>query len=99
MDYKPNITASNMTLIEGRDNVSLTCRKATFGQVNAVTWYKNNNIITSTGNASYIIENDRSNSGYYSCVIKIQRNVTSQMSDKVKITFLCKYLIWLCSSY
>ena len=88
---KPKITASNVIPIEGRDNVTLTCQKATTGQVNSVTWYKNNNKITSTRNELYVIGNNRSNAGNYSCDITIQNNITSLMSDNIRITFICKY--------
>ena len=90
---KPKITASNVKPIEGTDNVTLTCQKATTGQVTSVTWYKNNIKIARTRNELYVIGNDRSNAGNYSCDITIQRNVTSLLSEEVHITFLCKFLI------
>ena len=90
---KPVLTVSTTKPKEG-ENVIFTCNVNNTDEIKSYEWYHNGNKISDETNKIYSLTNgDRTNSGNYFC------NVTSQnfqnSSEKISVTYLCKYTILL----
>ena len=92
---KPKVTLSKPSLVENRDNVTLTCVSDTNDSGATFEWKKDNETIDGASSNTYFLpDNKRSNSGSYQCKVKTNIVPTTQISDAKIVTFLCKlYLL------
>ena len=85
----PVVNVSPQSVTEGQ-NLTFTCNVNTNNIINGYAWYYYNSQISDEISKVYSLTNgNRSNSGYYSCVVKFQS--FSQHSQVIGVEYLCKY--------
>ena len=87
---KPNITTTNQHPLDQYDNVTLTCLPVTTDVVTKFQWLKDEQIVEGVISESFMVGNNRSSSGNYSCRVRTTRVGRSTESTKEAVIFLCK---------
>ena len=91
---KPNITTTNQHPLDQVNNVTLTCVPITTdASILGFQWIKDEKRVEGVISETFMIGNNRSSSGNYSCHVRTCHIGKSGESKKEAVIFLCKLML------
>ena len=86
-----DLTVSNVSPVEGVDDVVFTCDSSSSDSGLTYAWYHNDKLIhNETGDTYTLSGGSRTNSGNYTCNVTTSKPLVKRSPERT-VTFLCKY--------